>query len=184
MTEYSKLSGLRDRNLFSQSSGGWEILWSTCSGFSSWWRLSWWRQPPSHCVVTGSLRNVYGEVSKRTSSLLSLHIGASVVVQMVKNLPAMQEIWVHSLGQKDPLEKGMATHSSILAWNTPHGQRSLVGYSPWGHKSLFSSGYKFYQNSLWPHFIWITFLGALSPITVTLDLGLQRINLGEHNFSP
>ena len=52
-------------------------------------------------------------MSKRTSSLLSLHIGASVVVQMVKNLPAMQEIWVHSLGQKDPLEKGMATHSCL-----------------------------------------------------------------------
>ena len=35
---------------------------------------------------------------------------------MVKNLPAMQETWVRSLGQEDPLEKGMATHSSILAW--------------------------------------------------------------------
>ena len=38
---------------------------------------------------------------------------ASLVVQMVKNLPAMQETWVQSLGWKDPLEKGMATHSSI-----------------------------------------------------------------------
>ena len=38
------------------------------------------------------------------------------VAQMVKNLPAMQEIWVRSLGQEDPLEKGMAIHSSILAW--------------------------------------------------------------------
>ena len=36
--------------------------------------------------------------------------------QMVKNLPAMQEMWVQSLGEEDPLEKGMATHSSILAW--------------------------------------------------------------------
>ena len=35
---------------------------------------------------------------------------------MVKNLPAMQETWVQSLGQEDPLEKGMATHSSILVW--------------------------------------------------------------------
>ena len=41
---------------------------------------------------------------------------ASLVAQMVKNLPAMQETWVRSLGWKDPLEKGMATHSSILAW--------------------------------------------------------------------
>ena len=48
---------------------------------------------------------------------------------MVKNPLAMQETWVRSLGQKDPLEKAMATHSSILAWKF-HGQRSLVGYSP------------------------------------------------------
>ena len=38
---------------------------------------------------------------------------------MVKKLPAMQETWVQSLGQEDPLEKGMATHSSILAWRIP-----------------------------------------------------------------
>ena len=38
---------------------------------------------------------------------------------MVKNPPAMQETWVHSLGWKDPLEEGMATHSSILAWRIP-----------------------------------------------------------------
>ena len=55
---------------------------------------------------------------------------------MVKNLPAMQKTQdtrVHSLGQEDHLEKEMATHSSILAWKF-HGQRSLVGYSPRGHK--------------------------------------------------
>ena len=49
------------------------------------------------------------------------------MAQMVKNLPAMQETWVQSLGWEDTLEKEMATHSSILAWRT-HGQRSLVGY--------------------------------------------------------
>ena len=38
---------------------------------------------------------------------------------LVKNLPAMQETWVHSLTWEDPLEKGMATHSSILAWEVP-----------------------------------------------------------------
>ena len=42
-----------------------------------------------------------------------------LVPQMVKNLPAMQETRVRSLGQEDPLEKGMATHSNILAWRTP-----------------------------------------------------------------
>ena len=44
---------------------------------------------------------------------------ASLVAQMVKNLPAMQETQVQSLGSEDPLEKGMATHSSILAWRIP-----------------------------------------------------------------
>ena len=44
----------------------------------------------------------------------------SLVAQLVRNLPAMQqETWVRSLGQEDPLEKGMATHSSILAWRIP-----------------------------------------------------------------
>ena len=44
---------------------------------------------------------------------------ASLVVQLVKNLPAMQETWVWSLGWEDPLEKRKATHSSILAWRIP-----------------------------------------------------------------
>jgi len=44
---------------------------------------------------------------------------ASLVAQMVKYLPTMWETWVQSLGQEDPLEKGMATYSSILAWRIP-----------------------------------------------------------------
>ena len=47
----------------------------------------------------------------------SLALGASLVAQMVKNLPAMQETQVQSLGLEDPLVKGMATHSSILVWS-------------------------------------------------------------------
>ena len=43
----------------------------------------------------------------------------SLVAQMVKSLPAMQETWVQILGQEDPLEKEMATHSSILTWRIP-----------------------------------------------------------------
>ena len=46
-------------------------------------------------------------------SVVSIH---SLVAQMVKNLPAVQETWVRFLDWEDPLEKGMATHSSILAW--------------------------------------------------------------------
>ena len=45
--------------------------------------------------------------------------GASLVTQMVKNPPAVQETRIRSLGQEDPLEKGMAIHSSILAWRIP-----------------------------------------------------------------
>ena len=63
---------------------------------------------------------------------------ASLVAQTVKNLPAMQETWVRSLGGEDPLEKGMATHSSIPAWRIPwteepHGS-GLGSDSPWGDK--------------------------------------------------
>ena len=53
--------------------------------------------------------------------------------QRVKHLPAMQETWVRSLGQEDPLEKEMATHSVLLPGKS-HGQRSLVDYSPWDRK--------------------------------------------------
>ena len=61
-------------------------------------------------------------------------IRASLVVQTVKNLPAVWETQVWALGWEDPLEKEMATHSSILAWRIPWTKRSLVGYSPWACK--------------------------------------------------
>ena len=48
-----------------------------------------------------------------------MYFGTSLVAQMVKNLPAMQETRVLSLGLKDPLKKGMTTHSSTLAWRIP-----------------------------------------------------------------
>ena len=54
---------------------------------------------------------------KRCKTLLI--IGASLVAQLVKHLPAMQETWVLSLGQEDLLKKEMATHSSTLAWKIP-----------------------------------------------------------------
>ena len=52
---------------------------------------------------------------------------------MIKNLVAMRETQVRSLGWEDPLEKGKATDSTTLAGEF-HGQRSLLGYDPWGHK--------------------------------------------------
>jgi len=72
----------------------------------------------------------------RALTVSVIFIWASLIAQMVKNLPAMQETRVQSLGQEDTLEKGMATHSSFLA----HGQRSLVSYSPWGRKESDTTG--------------------------------------------
>ena len=59
--------------------------------------------------------------------------GPSLVTQTVKTLPAMQETWVQSLDWEDPLEKGMATHFSILPWTIPWTEESGGLYSPWGH---------------------------------------------------
>ena len=65
---------------------------------------------PSMCQHCGRYWKDNGEGN-------TLHrLQASLVVQMVKNLPAMRESWLRSLGCKDPLEKGKATYSSILAW--------------------------------------------------------------------
>ena len=61
------------------------------------------------------------------------HFGASLVAQMIKNLLAMQNIQVQSLGQEDPLEKEWQPTLVFLSGEF-HGQRSLVGYCPWGHK--------------------------------------------------
>ena len=62
---------------------------------------------------------------------------ASLVAQTVKNLPAMRETQVQSLGQEDPLEKEMATHSSILAWEIPWTEESdglwFMGWQRVGH---------------------------------------------------
>ena len=53
---------------------------------------------------------------KHENGLSFTGLQTSLVAQLVKNLPAMWETWVRSLGWEDPLEKGKATHSSILAW--------------------------------------------------------------------
>ena len=60
---------------------------------------------------------------------------ASLVFQSVKHLSAMQETQVQSLGREDLLEKGTATHSSILAWRIPWTEEP-AGYSPWDHNAF------------------------------------------------
>jgi len=62
-----------------------------------------------------SLRELFFKVSNEWASL---------VAQTVKNLPAMWKTWVRSLGWEDPLEEGMATHSSVLAWRNPVDRRA------------------------------------------------------------
>ena len=75
------------------------------------------------------MQGLYGDVYLRQAREA---FRASLVAQMVKNLPAMQT-QVLSLGLEDRLEKGMTTHCSILAWRI-HGQRALVDYHSWGRK--------------------------------------------------
>ena len=85
------------------------------------------------------------------------------MAQLVKNLPTMQEnqeTRVQSLGWEDPLEKEMATHSSILAWRI-HGRRSLVGYSPWGHKESDTMEQLHFHFSFIVSLISFSFISAL-----------------------
>ena len=62
---------------------------------------------------------------------------ASLVSQMIENLPVIQETWVQSRGQEDPLKKGMATHTSVLAWRIPWteepGRLQSMGSQRVGH---------------------------------------------------
>ena len=64
----------------------------------------------AHLIILEKARVFWQQASMYRTSLLA---------QLVKNPPAMQETWVQSLGWEDPLEKGKATHSSILAWRIP-----------------------------------------------------------------
>ena len=93
------------------------------------WRRKWY---PLQCSCLEDPRDggawwaaFYGVAQSRTrlkrlsSSSSQWYYWASLIAQLVKNLPALREIWVRSLGWEDPLEKGTATHSSILAWRIP-----------------------------------------------------------------
>ena len=66
--------------------------------------------------------------------MVLLQLGASLVAQRLKCLPAVRETWVRSLGQEDPLEKEMATHSSILAWKIPWTEEPGRLHCSWGRK--------------------------------------------------
>ena len=84
--------------------------------------IKWWIHYKDITVLNVySLSNKSFKICELGTSLIVLGFpgGAYLVAQMVKLLPTMRETWVQSLGQEDPLEKEMATHSSILAWKIP-----------------------------------------------------------------
>ena len=77
-----------------------------------------------------ALQKLVGARNIKPRKSLNLHQSWSfLVAQLIKNLPTMRETWVRSLGWEDPLEKGKATHSSILAWRIPQTAQSMGSQS-------------------------------------------------------
>ena len=87
------------------------------------WRISWTEEPGG--LQSMGLPGVSHDWATKHSTLLEYIYWDSLVAQLVKNLPAMQETLVQFLGQEDLLDKGMATHSSILAWRIPWTLQSM-----------------------------------------------------------
>ena len=88
-------------------------------------------------------------------------------MQRLKHLPAMQETWVRSLGWEDPLEKEMATPPIFLPGKS-HGQRSLVGYSPWGSKESDTTEWLHFKDQTYSHNLHFKITG--------LDLNNQSVS--------
>ena len=80
---------------------------------------------PRSCKESDITRPLSNNNMRLIRTPFDSNIRASLVAQMVKNLPAMQETWVRSLGREDPLEKGMVTHSSILSWRIAWTEESI-----------------------------------------------------------
>ena len=124
-------------------------LSASCSGgfFKRYLFYSWWFYS-LYLVAIFNLISCHSSTLTLCSSPMKLptspeysvplHIGVSLVVQTVKNLPAMQETWLWSPSWKDPLEKGMATHSSILAWRIPLTEEPC-GLQKWLNTFFFGS---------------------------------------------
>ena len=106
----------------------WTWVWASSGNW-------WWTGKPGVLQSMGSQRFGYDWAT----DLNWMRTRVPLVVQLVKNSPAvqeyavMQQTWIQFLGLEDCLDKKMATHSSILAWKS-HGQRSLVDYNPRGRK--------------------------------------------------
>ena len=72
-----------------------------------------------NCRTQSLLVYVQNIADTLEDDLVTYKTRASLIAQLVKNLPAIQETWVQFLGQEDPLEKGKSTHSTFLAWRIP-----------------------------------------------------------------
>ena len=106
------------RNLYA----GQEVTVRTGHGTTDWFQIG--KGVRQGCILSACLFNLHAEYIMRKAGLDEAQAGIktaarNTIAQLVKNLPAMQEIWVLFLGREDPLEEEMATHSNILAWRIP-----------------------------------------------------------------
>ena len=107
---------------------------------------------------------------------------ASLGAQLVKNPPAVREAWVPSLGWEDPLEKGKATHSSILAWRIPWTIQSMRSQSQTGlsdfhiHFPLFRVPNTAHRNNPKP----LCFALVYSPVSLRLLLSIGHVSSSVH----
>ena len=92
---------------------------NTCHPLSIFWAFSGNSAGKESTCNAGDPSSIPGRSPGEGIGYPLQYSWASLVAQTVKNLPAMRETWVRSLGWEDPLEEGMATHSSILAWRIP-----------------------------------------------------------------
>ena len=131
-------------------------------GFSAWVRKIFWsrKQQPTPVFLPGKSqgqKSLVGYSPWGHKELAENTHFASLVAQSVKNLPAMQETWVRSLGQEIPLEKEMAAHSSILAWRIPWteepGGLQSIGSQRVGHDWGDLAHTQCFFKKNWKHFI-------------------------------
>ena len=131
------------------------------------WRI-WWTEEPGRLQSIGLQRAGHDwETNTFTFQIKFLKSMTFLVAQTVKNLPAMHEIWVWFLGQEDPLEKRIATHSSILAW------RISWTKEPCRPQSMGSQrvGHDWVNNTFTFHQIYFEF------IEITMSFFLKSLNI-------
>ena len=130
VTPFDKVHGWRTRCWWiACDMGKWTWAWTSELGSEPTLSISSW-VTSGKCLTALGPRFLLHKIEIISSSR------ASLVTQMVKNLPAMWETWVWFLGWEDPLEEGMATHSNILAWGIPKVRGAWRATVHGGHKEL------------------------------------------------